>query len=94
MQGARVPTLYQSHTNGIGGVHEHNRYLAAFTFDGPRGYGAKGQDDVWGERDQFRRVPAHQIVIDGRPAVLDAHTPTEGPTTFLQTLGECSDDRL
>jgi hypothetical protein len=31
----------QSHTDGIGGVHEHDRHPAAFTFDGARGYGAE-----------------------------------------------------
>src|SRR5262249_4097575 len=45
-----------------------------------------GQDDVWRERDQFRRVFAHAVSIAAAPAVIDADVLANGPTQLLETL--------
>src|SRR5215510_14616423 len=45
-----------------------------------------GQDDVWRESDQFRRVFAHAVSIAAAPAVIDTDVLTDGPTRLLETL--------
>src|SRR5262249_38234967 len=45
-----------------------------------------GQDDIRGERDQFRRVFAHVVSVAAAPAVVDTDVLADNPTRFLQTL--------
>jgi hypothetical protein len=47
-----------------------------------RGYarGARGQDDVWRERDQFLSELVNRIGIARAIAILDPHVSTDDPT--------------
>jgi hypothetical protein len=48
-----------------------------------------GQDNVRGERNQFRRMLAPGLGITAAPDVL-----ADGPTQLLKTLRKCRDQRL
>src|SRR6516164_8765680 len=45
-----------------------------------------GQDDIRGERDQFRRVFAHVVSVAAAPAVIDTDVLADSPTRLLKTL--------
>src|SRR5262249_53402037 len=45
-----------------------------------------GQDDIRGERDQFRRVFAHVVSVAAAPAVVDTDVLADDPTRLLETL--------
>jgi hypothetical protein len=53
-----------------------------------------GQDDVWRERDQFRRVFASRVGIACAPAILDPHVAAVAPAQLLQALLERRDTGL
>src|SRR5215475_2767159 len=55
----------------------------------PHARAARGQDDVRGERDQFRRVAAKALGIAGGPARVDSHVAPVGPARLLQCLDKC-----
>jgi hypothetical protein len=45
-----------------------------------------GQDDVRGERNQFRGMLAHGVGITAAPPVIDQDVLSDGPTQLLETL--------
>src|SRR5262249_2275839 len=45
-------------------------------------------DDVWGKREQFRRVFANTLGIPCTPACVDPQVCTDGPPQLLQALRE------
>src|SRR5262245_40082896 len=52
------------------------------------GRGAKGKDDVWRERGQFRRVSANVGATGRGPTSVDAHVTADCPSRLLQPLQE------
>jgi hypothetical protein len=52
-----------------------------------------GQNDIGGERDQFRRLSASGGCIGG-PAGVDPHVPANAPTQTLQLLQKRSEEGL
>src|SRR5262249_11609799 len=50
------------------------------------GFAARSQNDVRRERDQFRRISATAVGIARRPAGVDPHVATDGPTRLMQPL--------
>ena len=53
-----------------------------------------GQDDVWRECGQFRRVSANVSSIGRGPAGVDSHVATDGPAQLPQSLQERPNARL
>ena len=53
-----------------------------------------GQDDVGGERDQFRRVFAHIVSIGAGPTAIDPDVLADGPTQLPETLEKCGEAGL
>src|SRR5262249_30881764 len=47
------------------------------------GRGARGQDDVRRERDQFRRIFAHVVGIARAPTIIDPNVAAVDPTRLL-----------
>ena len=72
----------------IGDKREHDRNGTARLQQRRDGRAGMGQDDVGGERDQFRRVLAHVVGIAGAPAVIDPEVVADGPTRLLKALRE------
>src|SRR5215468_5331178 len=75
----------------IAGIHEHDREGTGFSVQRHQARGAADQNDVRGERDQFRRIFANPFGITGAPAILQPYIAAVGPTQFLQSLQKCSD---
>src|SRR5262245_43770502 len=78
----------------VGDKREHDR-------NGPgrlqqRRYGTARlrQDDLWGERDQVRRVPTQVVGISTSKAVLDPDVVADGPARLLETLRKCRQSSL
>src|SRR5215831_5190322 len=67
------------HNDRITDVREHDWHCAGCLQQWPYGRGARGQDDVRCERDQFRRVSANLGGIGRGPAGVDAHVAADGP---------------
>ena len=72
----------------VGDDREHDRHAAGRLQQGCDGGAAIGQDDVWSERDQFRREFADVAGISPAPARLDSHVAAVGPAQLLQRLHE------
>jgi hypothetical protein len=53
-----------------------------------------GQNDIGGERDQFRRVSANGGCIGGSPAGVDPHVAANAPAQTLQLLQKRSNEGL
>src|SRR5262245_8757008 len=73
---------------------EHDRHCAGCLQQWPHGRGARGQDDVRCERDQFRRVSTSAVGIASAPAIVDPHVAALGPAQLLQHLQERRDAGL
>ena len=63
---------------------EHDRHGAGRLQQGRHGCGARGQDDVRRERDQFRRVFTHAVGIASAPAIIDPNIAAVDPAQLLQ----------
>src|SRR5215472_13930044 len=57
----------------------------------PHARAARGQDDVRGERDQFRRVSATAVGIGRAPTIVNPHVATVSPAQLLKPLRERGD---
>ena len=73
---------------------EHDRHRAGRLQQRPDCRSARGQDDVWRERDQFCRVFANFGGIGCGPADVDAHVAPDGPAQLRQRLQERADAGL
>ena len=76
----------QAGPNRIGDVREHDRHSAGCLQQRRHSRAASGQDDVWRERDQFRRVFAGVVGTACAPAILDLQIVSDGPARLLQPL--------
>ena len=79
---------------GSATIGKHDRHGAGRLQQRPHGRGARGQDDVRRERDQFRRVFANFGGIGRGPAGVDAHVAADGPAQLRHRLQECPDAGL
>ena len=72
----------------IGDLHEHDWHGARRLLERRHGRAARAQDDVWRERDQFRRIRANALDIGPAPAKVDPDVAAINLTQFLQPLRE------
>src|SRR5262249_4479448 len=77
--------------DGVNDIHEHHRQSARRLLQRHHGRGTGGQDDIWGERDQFCCGSATAVGIHRAPTVVDSHAATDGPAQLLQPLSERGD---
>src|SRR5437016_5113697 len=70
-------------TDRIGDLNKHDWDRARRLQKGRHGCGARGQDDVRRERDQFRRVFAHVVGIARAPTIIDPNVAAVDPTRLL-----------
>jgi hypothetical protein len=67
--------------------HKYDRHGAGHPLQRARGCARSGQDDVGGQRNQFRRVFASAASVRS-PASVDARVAAVGPAQLLQRLYE------
>jgi hypothetical protein len=69
-------------------VREHDWHGAARPLQGRHSRARRGQNNIWGKRDQLRREFAIEVCIASSPADIDPHIFAFGPAKFLQALPE------
>jgi len=72
----------------IGSVREHDGHRTRCLSQCAHFRTAVGNDDVWGKREQFRRVFAIALRIARAPACVDPQVCADGPPQLLQALRE------
>ena len=69
-------------------MREHDWHGAARPLQGRHSRARRGQNNIWGKRDQLRREFAIEVCIASSPADIDPHIFAFGPAKFLQALPE------
>ena len=72
--------------DGVGDLHEYDRYVAGLLQRQGRGCAASGHDEVWREGNELRGVATHPAGIPARPTELDPHITAVSPSQLLQSL--------
>ena len=75
-------------------MREHDWHGAARPLQGRHSRARRGQNNIWGKRDQLRREFAIEVCIASSPADIDPHIFAFGPAKFLQALPEGRDASL
>src|SRR6516162_10254603 len=75
----------------IGDEREHDRHGAIDPLDCHHALGARGEDDVGSQCDQFHCVFASRIGIACEPTIVNAHVAADSPAEFGEPLRKRSD---
>jgi hypothetical protein len=82
---AWVPhALYETGTNWIRNIHEHNRDSTSGLLQRRNCHAAYAYDYVWRERDQFRRVAAKMVEIASNVPSFNLEIAANGPSQLLK----------
>ncbi len=84
----------EASTDRIRCLREDDRYGSGRLQQQRHDLAASGQDDIWCEREQFRRVSANALGIARGPASVDLHVAAVDPAQLLQPLQECGEAGL
>src|SRR5262249_35098003 len=84
----------QSAADGIGDGDEDDGHVAACPLQRRHDRCAGGEDDIRAERDEFGRVSAKRVRIDGARAMLDPHVTALAPTELREFRAERGELRL